>query len=316
MYNVSTNWLSSRYEIFRIPPNSNATDPFSGATIIATVPSSFSSPAYFHSFGMSENFFILIENPLVMKSLWKMITMNFLENSFLDVLEWKPELKTRMNLINRHTGKVEKTFLLDQIFTFHHVNAYEESGQIVVDVCGYPDASVIEAFYLRKLRNGLKGVDYTIPMLRRYRLPIPSTGQVTKEPETLPKLANGEQFEVICEGYEMPRINYSYNAKKYKFSYGTVFRDKNYFLENIAKVNVDTKEVVSWVEEHSYPSEPVFVPAPDAKEEDDGIVLSAVVGVLGKPSFLLFLDGKTFTEVARAVVPCKLAMTFHGAYLH
>ena len=72
---------------------------------------------------MSENFFILIENPLVMKSLWKMLTMNLLENSVLDVLEWKPELKSRINLINRHTGKVEKTFLLDQIFTFHHVNA-------------------------------------------------------------------------------------------------------------------------------------------------------------------------------------------------
>ena len=82
VYNVSTNWLRSRYEIFRIPPNANATDPFSGATIMAIVHSSFSSPAYFHSFGMSENFFILIQNPLVMKSLWKMLTMNFLETHF------------------------------------------------------------------------------------------------------------------------------------------------------------------------------------------------------------------------------------------
>lgn len=299
----------------KIPPNSDSTSPFAGTSILAKVPFSFTGPAYFHSFGMTEKYFILIENPLVLSKLWKMCFMNFLKYSFLDILKWKPELKSRMHMIDRKTGKNVKTFLVDNFFAFHHVNAYEDANEIVVDVCGYPDTSILHAFYMCNLRNGLKGVSYSTPMLRRYRLTLPACLSENTEPECLPKLASGKDYVILHDAFELPRINYAYNGRKYKFAYGMQFKDNNYFLESLGKVNVETKEVVTWVEEHCYPSEPVFVAAPDAKEEDDGIVLSAVVGVLGKPSFLLFLDGKTFKEVARAIVPTGLALTFHGQHL-
>lgn len=43
------------------------------------------------------------------------------------------------------------------------------------------------------------------------------------------------------------------------------------------KCNVETKECLHWYEEDYYPSEPIFVPHPEPKSEDDGVVLSAVV---------------------------------------
>ena len=313
VYNITSNWLRFRYEIMKIPPNGNSENPFSGTTIISKIPFSFTGPAYFHSFGISEHYFILIENPLVLSKLWKMFVMNFLKYSYLDILKWKPELKSRIHLIDRQTGQVVKTFLVENFFAFHHVNAYEEANKVVVDVCGYPDTTILNAFYMCSLKKGLKGVTYSTPLLRRYRLPIPDQPEI--KPVALPTLPNGFHYETIHEGFELPRINYAYNGKKYRFAYGMQFKDKNYFLESLGKVDVETKEVFTWVEEHCYPSEPVFVAVPNAKEEDDGIVLSAVVGVLGKPSFLLFLDGKTFKEIARAVVPVKLALTFHGRHL-
>eukprot|EP00794_Sanderia_malayensis_P018160 gene18160-19972_t len=314
VYNISTSWFGFKYQIFKIPPTigSNPVNPFSGAEVVGSVPFSFTGPAYFHSFAMTENYFVLIENPFVLAKFLKMLVMNFLKLSYLDVLKWKPEKMSRMHVVDRKTGKTVQTYMVANFFAFHHVNAYETDNDIIVDVCGYPDASVVQAFYLRNLRAGLEGFKYTLPALRRYTLPIPGTERAKIIAETEADIG----YEVLIDGFELPRINYAYNTKKYKYAYGTVFRDKNFFLESISKVNVDTKEVINWQEEHAYPSEPVFIAAPDAKDEDDGIVLSAVVGVLGKSSFLLILDGKTFTEIARAEIPVKLGLTFHGNYFH
>ena len=76
-----------------------------------------------------------------------------------------------------------------------------------------------------------------------------------------------------------------------------------------------TKEVLTWEVDNCHPSEPVFVPRPNAESEDDGVILSAVVGVRGQRSFLLILDGKTMKEVGRAYVPFKLANLIHGEFL-
>ena len=308
--------MKSRYDIIKIPPKTDSDDPFTGTTVVASVPFSFKSQAYFHSFGITEHYFILMENPLVIGQHWKLFCMNFLKLSYLDLMKWKPELKSRLHLVDRLSGEVIKIVFVDNFFAFHHANAYEESGNVIIDICGYPDTTILDAFYMKNLRSGLKGMDYSTPLLRRYILPIHNFPKTSVEDEEhLPKLHSGRDFDVLCDGFEMPRMNYLYNGRKYKFLYGAVFADKNFFLTHLAKVNVDTKEVTNWSEEHCFPSEPVFIAAPNATEEDDGIVLSVIVGVLGKPSFLLFLDGKTFKEVARAVVPFRLAMTFHGRHI-
>lgn len=40
-------------------------------------------------------------------------------------------------------GKVNPViYETDQLFLFHHINAYEEDGEIIVDVAGYNDAEV------------------------------------------------------------------------------------------------------------------------------------------------------------------------------
>ena len=80
------------------------------------------------------------------------------------------------------------------------------------------------------------------------------------------------------------------------------------------QINVDTKVTQEWEAENCYPSEPVFLPAPNATKEDEGIIMSAVVGCFNQRSFLLFLDGETMSEVARAYVPTKLIPLFHGDY--
>lgn len=41
------------------------------------------------------------------------------------------------------TGKPHPVrYETDQLFLFHHINVYEENGEIIVDVAGYNDAEV------------------------------------------------------------------------------------------------------------------------------------------------------------------------------
>jgi beta,beta-carotene 9',10'-dioxygenase len=64
----------------------------------------------------------------------------------------------------------------------------------------------------------------------------------------------------------------------------------------------------------TYPSEPVFIPAPKPDSEDDGVILSVVLDTTQHRSFLLVLDAATFTELARAEIPHAIPFGFHGHF--
>ena len=63
------------------------------------------------------------------------------------------------------------------------------------------------------------------------------------------------------------------------------------------------------------PSEPVFVENPDAKNEDDGVLLVMVLAD-GENDYLSVLDAKNLNEIARAELPNEVRVTysFHGFF--
>ncbi len=85
-------------------------------------------PAYMHSFGMTENYIVLAKFPLVVNPL----RLKFSGKPFIENYEWKPERGTRFILMSKKDGWI-KSFASDAFFAFHHINAFEENG----DVRGY-----------------------------------------------------------------------------------------------------------------------------------------------------------------------------------
>lgn len=69
-----------------------------------------------------------------------------------------------------------------------------------------------------------------------------------------------------------------------------------------------------------YPSEPIFVPRPGAVEEDDGVVLSAVIwgGENTNQTGLLILDALTWTEISRTTftVDGPVPKCLHGWFVN
>lgn len=58
-------------------------------------------------------------------------------------------------------GKIHPvTYETDHLFLFHHINAYEQDEELIVDVSGYSDADVTVTHLLRckKIRKSPSGV--------------------------------------------------------------------------------------------------------------------------------------------------------------
>lgn len=71
---------------------------------------------------------------------------------------------------------METKYYTGAIVVYHHVNAYEEEGHVIVDVIGYEDTSLYEMFYLSKLKenNGSPDDSYSKPSYQRFVLPLHS----------------------------------------------------------------------------------------------------------------------------------------------
>lgn len=141
------------------------------------------------------------------------------------------------------------------------------------------------------------------------------------------------------------KIKIKINSSRFRCNFDFFF----FFCKRqLAKVDVVTRKHYEWRQESCFPSEPVFVASPGAVEEDDGeeggplliwmttdstfktthllyrssssspvgVILSSVISPNPNVSpFLLVLDARTFTEIARASIPASVHQDLHGLFI-
>ncbi|HEX8065032.1 MAG TPA: carotenoid oxygenase family protein [Thermoleophilaceae bacterium] len=249
-------------------------------------------PAYLHSFGLTENHAILVLGPLVVNP----IELALSPRPFIENYRWEPDRGTEILAIDRRSGRVASRWSADPVFLFHHVNAYEADGEMVVDICGYDDAALIEDLYLDRLAES---GDIAEPRPRRYRLPA-GGGRADWRP-----LADVE--------LEMPRIHPRRSSRRHSVVWGTSRHDGR-FASALVRLDVDEGVTRRWHEPCCHPGEPVFVPRPGATAEDDGVLLSVVLDAGAGSSFLLVLEAETLEETARAAAPHHIPFGVHGQF--
>jgi carotenoid cleavage dioxygenase-like enzyme len=253
-------------------------------------------PSYMHSFGMSEDHLILTAFPFVVNP----IDLRLWGKPFIQNYRWEPERGIVFHVIAKDTGEIVYTGKTDATFAFHHVNAFAENGGVAVDVIVYADASIIDQLYLSPLRADA---------------PITATGKLVRFNVPLADGAPITRRTLADVPLELPRINYARCAgKPYRYLWGTGIEVGGDFLDSIVKIDLGTGAVATWHQAGLYPGEPVFVPSPAAKGEDDGVLLSVVVDIAKDRSFLLVLDAGTLAELARAETPHAIPFHFHGAF--
>lgn len=247
--------------------------------------------SYMHTFALTEHYVIMVEFPLVLNPLDLLLR----SGGFITHFKWEPGRNTRFLVIDRRQGKLVKSYETEAFFCFHHVNAYEENGTIILDLVRYPDASIV---------YGDPGPNQ-YRRLERFRLNLQGSSI--------------SQNTVIETLLELPRINYQkHNGVSYQYVYGVGFRYPADPSDSIPIIKIDVPKGIKleWQEIGSLAGEPVFIPKPNAKHEDDGILLSVIINELKGHSYLIVLDAKDLKEIARSEAFHLIPYGLHGMFFH
>ncbi|XP_055477743.1 carotenoid-cleaving dioxygenase, mitochondrial isoform X2 [Psammomys obesus] len=267
-YNMGNTYgpRGSCYNVIRVPPEKREPgETIHGAQVLCSIASREAmKPSYYHSFGMTENYVIFIEQPLKMK-LWRFVTSKIRGKAFSDGISWEPQYNTRFHVVDKHTGQpLAGVYSSKPFVTFHQINAFEDQGCIVIDLCCQDDGSSLEVYQLQNLRKAGEGLDQVYKSMaksfpRRFVLPL-DVSVDTPEGENLSPLSYSSASavkqgdgEIWCSpenlhhqdleeegGIEFPQINYGrVNGKKYNFFYGCGFR--HLVGDSLIKVDVVNK---------------------------------------------------------------------------
>ena len=272
------------YRFFLLRPGSSKPE------VIATKP--VREPAYMHSFGLTERWLVLAEFPFVVNP----PRLAFSGRPYIENYRWKPELGTRFHLFDRATGESVGPFETEPRFGFHHVNSYEEDGEVVVDICTFSDAQIVEDLYLERLRAGKP---IAPAHLERFRI---SPGRGTRD------------HRAACRRADRAAADQLRQVQRAPLPLRVGRRRRRGWIDRIVKADVVERRSTTWSEEGCFPGEPVFVAAPDADAEDEGVLLSVVLDGRKGNSFLLVLDAGSLDELARAEVPHHIPFGFHGQF--
>ncbi len=253
---------------------------------------------YLHSFALTDRYVVVHTQP------WEFDLAKFLapgRGPIATNYVWDGSKPSQILLVDRERGGVAATFELEPEFVFHHINAFDDGDRVVLDVCAHRDSSIVDAMYLKKIRRD----GSRVPQATARRLTIqPGSSRVRQR-----DLAEGN--------FELPRIDYeTVNGRPYRYAYGVGVRHPRTsgFIDRIAKLDVKRGEQIHWQDRGAYPGEPVFVRRPGGRREDDGVLLSVVLDASRRTSYLLVLDARDMSELARAAVPHHIPFGFHGLH--
>ncbi|XP_070533122.1 beta,beta-carotene 15,15'-dioxygenase-like [Ptychodera flava] len=324
-YNMGSSYGKvAKYNIIKIDPADAGQPLLQKSSILCSIPGRGRDPSYYHSFGRTDNYFVFVEQPLYI-NVMKILKATLFRTSFTDIIEYKPGNKVRFHVVNSRTGEVHSTeYTADAFVCFHHINAYEDDGHIVVDLCTYKDE---EGIYKASVEEMTKAEYVPTQGSKIMRFVLPLTVDKKAGIHNLVKLPNTEcsarledDGSVFCVPerisdavMELPQINYaSHNGKPYQYSYGI-----NGDASEIKKKDFKNKSYKAWGMDDYIVSEPVFVAAPSAGSEDDGVVLTALVSddPSKKPHLLAILDARDLKEIGRAEINVDMTSSFHGMFI-
>ena len=260
---------------------------------------------------------------------------------FLPQLDWKVEDGTKIlifDLDKTDAGPIAE-YQAPAMFAYHHVNAWDTpSGDVVFDVSGYKTPGIVNGEHLFALLPNVKdpskrGLQESDASWFRYTIPLSVQKRGLVSPVELKAVLEGQKFTA-----ELVTINPRFQRRENRYSYGFtgfagVGADRGGFLEwGIVKLDHQAAHRVAaeqllfrpttaqvWKQPHCYPSEPIMVPHPcdvtSVAGEDDGVVLSQVYDADRQDSFLLVLDAKSMTELARVYLGMVCPASFHGKWI-
>jgi carotenoid cleavage dioxygenase-like enzyme len=258
---------------------------------------------FVHSFSITKNYIIMCFYNI--SSRWVGLTA-IISPSILATLQ-KLCTPTEIHILSRVDCKKVAEYVVEPFLALHHINAWETNDSIAFDVCSEIEgADVLSALGLENMRD-LKKIEKTV--IRR----ITCHG-IEKAKKSY--ACGGDPIEAETEivyddlPFEFPAINPNMHMKENRFVFGCCGNA----LENLVKIDLFERRASTWGLDGNNASEPIFVPNPKLGSEEDGVLISIISNSKTVSSYLLVLDAKTFTEIARADLGFVITRGLHGSF--
>jgi len=251
-------------------------------------------PGYVHDCSATDRYAVLVEPPLRVSILRALAPWG---DGMLDALQYDETAGARFLVVDRDTGDVVVDRRTDPFFVFHHVNAYEDGDDVVLDLVAFEDDGIVDALTFESLSAGAFAAAPD-GRLVRYRLPLDG-GDV-------------ERSRRYDGGLELPTVPRGVRGRPYRYAYAQATDREG--ANGLLKVDLEREIAREWWERGVYVEEPRMVQRPGADAADDGVVLAPALDTRAERSLLLAFDAETLTERARAPLPQALPFGFHGRF--
>uniref|UniRef100_A0A914DER2 Uncharacterized protein n=1 Tax=Acrobeloides nanus TaxID=290746 RepID=A0A914DER2_9BILA len=269
-------------------------------------------PGYIHSITSTDQYIILpitslLINPCKFKEPPMTNTKSPIQKGGLWGMDFYDMVPMRFLIFNKKTRDwiTQKPLeVFPSMFVTHQLNSFENpDGTVVADMIVYDSHDpYVKYFYTDFLTTQL----------------YPSAARILRF--TLDIKAHRVMYNYLIPqetiAGDFPQINHAYEGRAYQWAY---LIEHPFASDNvILKINVDDPAGSRNLKFKGDPSlvlhEPWFVPRPDARREDDGVLLIRALDLSENKGILLVVDATTMTEIGRAYVPISIPFGFHNRF--
>lgn len=257
--------------------------------------------AFLHDFAITPNWAIFLQNAISFNPL----PFVFGTKGAAQCLQSKPGGIAQFWLVPRAEGKYagEKPRVIPapEGFVFHHLNAWEEEDDVVVESIYYSDFPSIGP------DQDFQEIDFnTIPegLLERCIINLKSNS------------VKCQRLSERCCEFAMVNPNNEGIKSSYCWMAVADKEQGNDPLQAIKKLNLSNGEKFIWsAAPRGFVSEPIMVPRAGASKEDDGWILCVVWNGARCASDLVILNANDLSEQAVLELPLAIPHGLHGSWV-
>jgi carotenoid cleavage dioxygenase-like enzyme len=243
---------------------------------------------YIHSFGLAADCVVVVAHPMT----YRPVTLLW-SNRFVEHMKWRPEDGTRLVVFDRASGAISM-HETDPLFVFHTVNTFRDGADIVLDVVAHDDPSpMTQAFRVERIGEWSHP---PLGLLTRLRI---TPGRALAQVERL----SGDRIE-------FPMVSAAVRGRRQRLVWGASVGAES----AIVGVDVERATTRTFSSPGLVFGEPIFVPAPGAASEDDGVVLAVGTEPAASRAKLVAVDARDMRALAEAVVDAPIPLGFHGSF--
>jgi all-trans-8'-apo-beta-carotenal 15,15'-oxygenase len=254
--------------------------------------------AFLHDFALTPQYAIFFQNPVSFNPLPFILGLK----GAAECIQFNPKVSTQIILIPRQEDAPTQVLTAPARFVFHHANAFEVAGKVMVD------SIVYDGFPTLDEGTSYEAVDFS-------KVPEGQLWRFTLDLEAKRTVADC----LLSRCCEFPTLNPQQVGRPYRYLYlGAADANAgNAPLQAILKRDLQTGEDKLWSEApRGFVSEPMFVARPQAQAEDDGWILALVYNATRQCSDLIILNAQAIAEgpLARLRLPHHVPYGLHGSF--